>query len=115
MGDPRTEKEHKVFDNENNEPIKIVPVINHFAGPATIMSTSGIVKVNAFGPLDVCSMEGNNCVEKLDMMTRSLEFCRKIPCMGIIFALMSALFFGIAALVVKSVPTVNPLVIIIFQ
>ena len=48
------------------------------------------------------------------MMTRCLNFCRKIPGMGLVLAFLASLFFSIDSLAVKFVQ-VNPLVVVISQ
>lgn len=114
MGDPRSEIQLSIVSKgESGAPVKLDPVVDHF--PAAQVATNGVDKSSCCHPVDVHSVEASNLPQKLDVLSRSLNICREIPCMGIIFALMAALFFGIAALVVKLVPNVNPLVVVTFQ
>ena len=110
MGDQRTEnnlKEEKIVSEERQ--VKELPKIAQVMNDFPVGSNS--VPIQISDEDEIFSNES----KKLDLMTRSLNFCRNVPCMGIIFALLSALFFGIAALATKFVPNVNPSVIVTFQ
>lgn len=55
-----------------------------------------------------------NSLDQTDLMTRSLNFCRSIPGMGIAFAFIASFSFSSSSLVVKFLP-INPLVLVFFQ
>ena len=65
-------------------------------------------------PMDATDQDQLNLSPRLDLMTRWLDLCRNIPCMGIILAFLSSIFTSITSLSVKLVQ-VNPLVVVIFQ
>ena len=65
-------------------------------------------------PMDATDQDQLNHSPRLDLMTRWLDLCRRIPCMGIILAFLSSIFTSITSLSVKLVQ-VNPLVVVIFQ
>lgn len=48
-----------------------------------------------------------------DFTVKLLSLCKRIPCCGIILSLLSSIFYGIANLMVKFTPNINPFVIVI--
>ena len=109
MGDARTVKDLQFALEEIKGPVKL--------------SLDGSIVTSRCRPQDeqvqqssVSSTQESNepPVDSLDRMTRWLNLCRNIPCMGVILGFTAALFFGIASLTVKFI-RVNPLVTVIFQ
>lgn len=93
------ESNQTTIQSLSNVNLSVVPTGSHLHGAGSESS--------------VADTSGPSTAAPNDLMGRTLNKLRRMPCAGIIMGMLSGVFFATAGFIVKLVPNVNPVQIVV--